>query len=119
MAQTGGVARAAAGGLRSPGEVLGRINDVLYDETRPNMFVTCLYAILDPRSGVLRFANAGHDLPYRHHDGGVDELRARGMPLGLMPGMTYEEKEITLAPADGVLFYSAALVAPHNPAPAM
>lgn len=37
------------------------------------------------------------------------------MPLGLMPGMTYEEKEAVLAPGDGILFYSDGLVEAHNP----
>lgn len=116
MATTRSMLRAAAGRLESPGAVLQRVNDVLCDEIPPNMFVTCLYAILDPASGLLRFANAGHDLPYRHGPQGVDELRARGMPLGLMPGMNYEEKEMILAPGEGVLFYSDGLVEAHNPA---
>jgi len=115
MATTRSMLRGAAGRLESPGAVLQRVNDVLYEEIPPNMFVTCLYAILDPRSGRLRFANAGHDLPYRHRDSGVDELHARGMPLGLMPGMQYEEKELMLAPGEGVLFYSDGLVEAHNP----
>ncbi len=115
MATTRSILRAAAGRLESPGAVLQRVNDVLYDEIPPNMFVTCLYAILDPRSGRLHFANAGHDLPYRHRNGSVDELRARGMPLGLMPGMLYEENELTLAPGEGVLFYSDGLDEAHNP----
>jgi serine phosphatase RsbU (regulator of sigma subunit)/anti-sigma regulatory factor (Ser/Thr protein kinase) len=114
MATTRSLLRAAAGRLESPGSVLERVNDVLVDEILPNMYVTCLYAILDPTSGQLRFANAGHDLPYRHHDGGVDELRACGMPLGLMAGMAYEEKEITLAAGEGVLFYSDGIVEAHN-----
>jgi serine phosphatase RsbU (regulator of sigma subunit)/anti-sigma regulatory factor (Ser/Thr protein kinase) len=114
MATTRSLLRAAAGRLESPGMVLARVNEVLCDEIPPNMFVTCLYAILDPLSGVLHFANAGHDLPYHYHRGGVDELRARGMPLGLMPGMEYEEKEIVLAHGEGVLFYSDGLVEAHN-----
>jgi anti-sigma regulatory factor (Ser/Thr protein kinase) len=80
------------------------------------MFVTCLYAILDPASGRLQYANAGHDLPYHRHVDGVEELRAVGMPLGLMPGTRYEEHEITLAPGDSVLFYSDGLVEAHNAA---
>jgi serine phosphatase RsbU (regulator of sigma subunit) len=79
------------------------------------MFVTCFYAILDPRSGALRYANAGHDLPYLWHGGDCEELRARGMPLGLMPGMSYEEKEMVLDTGEGVLFYSDGLVEAHNP----
>jgi serine phosphatase RsbU (regulator of sigma subunit) len=52
-----------------------------------HMFVTCLYAVLDPKSGRLRYANAGHNLPYLRTEDGVGELRATGMPLGLLPGM--------------------------------
>jgi serine phosphatase RsbU (regulator of sigma subunit) len=60
------------------------------------MFVTCFYAILDPKNGHLRYANAGNDLPYLRRRNGDDaeELRARRMPLGLMPGMGYEEKSL-------------------------
>jgi serine phosphatase RsbU (regulator of sigma subunit)/anti-sigma regulatory factor (Ser/Thr protein kinase) len=114
MATTRSILRAAASRLESPGAVLERVNDVLVDEIPPNMFVTCLYAILEPKSGRLCYANAGHDLPYHYGVGGVDELRARGMPLGLMPGMAYEEKEIALAPGEGVLFYSDGIVEAHN-----
>ena len=80
------------------------------------MFVTCFYAILDPASGRLRYANAGQDLPYlRHADGTVDELRAAGMPLGLMTGMRYDERETSLLPGDSLLFYSDGLVEAHDP----
>ena len=60
--------------------------------------------------------NAGHDLPYLHRGRGeAEELRARGMPLGLMPGMGYEEKEIELDVGEGVFFYSDGLVEAHDP----
>jgi serine phosphatase RsbU (regulator of sigma subunit) len=84
----------------SPGEVLGRVNEMLIPRIPPNMFVTCFYCILDPESASLRYANAGHDLPYLHRDGDAEELRARGMPLGLMPKMGYEEHEIELDAAE-------------------
>src|SRR3712207_3601441 len=79
------------------------------------MFVTCFYAILDPKSGTLSYANAGHDLPYLHRNGEAEELRAGGMPLGLMPGMGYEEKEVVLEPRDSALLYSDGLVEAHDP----
>src|SRR3712207_3518570 len=80
------------------------------------MFVTCFYAILEPNSGCLSYANAGHDLPYlRRRGGDCEELRARGMPLGLMPGMNYEQKEIELDAGEAALFYSDGLVEAHNP----
>jgi hypothetical protein len=78
-------------------------------------FVTCFYAILDPKSGTLSYANAGHDLPYLSHGGDAEELRATGMPLGLMPEMGYEEKVAVLREEDSVLFYSDGLVEAHDP----
>ena len=77
--------------------MLERVNEHLCPDMPEKMFVTCLYGVLDPDERPLRFANAGHDLPYVKTADGVVELRARGMPLGLMPGMTYEEKEAMLA----------------------
>jgi serine phosphatase RsbU (regulator of sigma subunit) len=115
MSTTCGMLRLAAQSSSSPGEMLQRVNETLFPYIPPNMFVTCFYAILDPKSGILSYANAGHDLPYLHRNGGVEELRARGMPLGLMPGMSYEEKEIVLDAGDGVLFYSDGLVEAHDP----
>jgi serine phosphatase RsbU (regulator of sigma subunit) len=117
MATTRTMLRASAQRLDSPGEVLKRVNDVIVTDIPPNMFITCLYAILDPETGLLRFANAGHDLPYRRRTagGGAEELRATGMPLGLLPGMSYEEKEIVLQRGDSVLFYSDGLVEAHDP----
>jgi serine phosphatase RsbU (regulator of sigma subunit)/predicted ester cyclase len=107
---------AQALGSSSPGEVLERVNQTLLARIPPNMFVTCFYAILNPMSGHLSYANAGHDLPYlRHHNGEAEELRARGMPLGLMPGMGYEEKETILQAGESVLFYSDGLVEAHDP----
>jgi serine phosphatase RsbU (regulator of sigma subunit)/predicted ester cyclase len=117
MSTTCGMLQLAAQGSdsSSPGEVLSRVNQTLYARIPPNMFVTCFYCIFDPQSGSLSYANAGHDLPYLWHGGEADELRARGMPLGLMPGMRYEEKEMVLDTGDGVLFYSDGLVEAHDP----
>jgi predicted ester cyclase len=100
----------------SPGEVLRRVNDSLVTDIPPNMFVTCFYAILNPKSASLSYANAGHDMPYVHRRGSdAEELRARGMPLGLMPGMNYEEREVSLREGHGVLFYSDGLLEAHDP----
>jgi serine phosphatase RsbU (regulator of sigma subunit)/predicted ester cyclase len=107
---------AQALGSTSPGEVLGRVNETLLARIPPNMFVTCFYAILDPESGTLSYANAGHDLPYLHRGRGeAEELRARGMPLGLMPGMGYEQEETILEVGESALFYSDGLVEAHDP----
>jgi PAS domain S-box-containing protein len=105
----------AAYRLGSPGEILEQVNNTLYRDIPPNMYVTCLAALLDSKTGRLQYANAGHDLPYLRHADGVSKLRATGMPLGLMPDMNYEQKEITLRPGDSVLLYSDGLVEAHDP----
>jgi len=115
MASTRAILRAGAQRFTSPGAILEYANDLLCPDIPPNMFVTCLYAVLDPNTGRLQFANAGHDLPYRKSIAGVEELRATGMPLGLMPGMRYDEREVMLQPDDTVLFYTDGLVEAHNP----
>jgi serine phosphatase RsbU (regulator of sigma subunit) len=116
MSTTCGMLRAVAQSLSSPGEVLERVNEALSARIPQSTFVTCFYCILDPRSASLLYANAGHDLPYVHRRGGdTEELRARGMPLGLMPGMGYEEKEVVLGKGESVLFYSDGLVEAHDP----
>jgi PAS domain S-box-containing protein len=101
--------------LGSPGEILKQVNDSLLPDIPPNMFVTCLAALLDSRTGRLQYANAGHDLPYLRHAEGVSKLQATGMPLGLMPDMSYEQKEITLEPGESILLYSDGLVEAHDP----
>jgi serine phosphatase RsbU (regulator of sigma subunit) len=115
MASARSMLRAVAQNSGSPGDVLRRVNDSLATDIPPNMFVTCFYVILDPRSGTLSYANAGHDLPYVHHGDGAEELRARGMPLGLMLGMSYEQKEVVLDAGDSALLYSDGLVEAHDP----
>jgi serine phosphatase RsbU (regulator of sigma subunit) len=115
MTTTHSIFRGDAPGLVSPGAVLEQANNRLYPDIPAHMFVTCLYAVLDLRSGHLRYANAGHNLPYVATADGVTELRARGMPLGAMPGMTYEENEAYLAPGDSILLHSDGLVEAHNP----
>ena len=118
MSTTCGMLQLAAQALdsSSPGEVLRQVNEALLVRIPHNMFVTCFYAILDPKSGNLTYANAGHDVPYLHRGRGeAEELRARGMPLGLMPGMGYEEKGIELDVGEGVFFYSDGLVEAHDP----
>jgi serine phosphatase RsbU (regulator of sigma subunit) len=115
MTATHAILRAEAPRLIAPARVLERANELLLTETFEHMFVTCLYTVLDPASGHLRFANAGHNLPYLRGDAGVVELRATGMPLGLLPGRRYEERSVTVAPGEHLLLYSDGLTEAHGP----
>ena len=119
MATTRSVLRSEAPRLVRPSAVLERVNDFLHDDIPANMFVTCLYAVLDPTTGALTYANAGHDLPFVRRGDTVEELRATGMPLGAMPGMHYQEKEAVLGPGDVILLHSDGLAEAHDTARAM
>ncbi len=115
MASTRSVIRSIASNVLSPGQVLEQVNDLLCPDMPPKMFVTCLYAVLEPNSGHLVYANAGHNIPYRRAAKCVDELKARGMPLGLLPGSPYEEKEATIERGEIVLFTSDGICEAHDP----
>ena len=96
--------------------MLQRVNEALFPNIPTNMFVTCFYGILDPKSGTFTYANAGHDVPYLHRRrGDAEELRARGTPLGLTPGVSYEQKQTILQAGEAALFYSDGLVEAHDP----
>ncbi len=114
MATTRSILRAVSERLSEPGDVLARVNDLLHPDIPARMFVTCLYLVLDPATGRMVYANAGHNLPYLRTAGGVQELRVTGMPLGLLPGMQYEQKEATLQPGESVLLSSDGLVEAHS-----
>ena len=116
MAAARTLLRATAQRLVHPPTVLARVNDLLHPDIPAGMFVTCLYGVLEPDSGEFRFANAGHDLPYVRTARGCVELRARGMPLGLMPGSEYEPAETVLEPGSLLLLHSDGVVEAHDPA---
>ncbi len=110
MATTRSLLRSTAERFTSPGMVLERTNNLLHPDIPAKMFVTCLYGVLDPQTGEITIANAGHNLPYQHTRDGFIEDRATGMPLGLMPGMTYPEVHFRLEPGDTLLLTSDGLI---------
>lgn len=114
MATCRSMLRAAATKYDSPSEVLADVNENLVPEIPPAMFVTCLYAIFDTEAGEVIFANAGHNLPYVRTSEGVIELRATGMPLGLMPDMPYDEKTYRLQDGEVMVLTSDGITEAHN-----
>ncbi len=114
MATTRSTLRGAAQSSTDPGRILAEANDILVAEIPPAMFVTCLFGVLEPASGAFTFANAGHNLPYVRTEAGVVELRATGMPLGLMPGMTYDVHHAVLAAGESMLLTSDGIVEAHS-----
>lgn len=115
MTATRTMLRTAAQATASPRDVFARVNDLLCADIPSGMFVTCFYALLDPSSGKLRYANAGHEVPYRCRNGCVTELWVTGVPLGMLPGTRYDEYETDLVPGESLLFYSDGVVEAHSP----
>jgi serine phosphatase RsbU (regulator of sigma subunit) len=115
MASVHSILRAEAPRLVAPAAVLQRANQLLVAETPVTMFVTCVYAVLDPVSGRLRWANAGHDLPLLRTGPEVTPLRATGMPLGMMPGTRYQEQSTVVPPGGSLLFHSDGVTEAHGP----
>jgi sigma-B regulation protein RsbU (phosphoserine phosphatase) len=109
-----GFARAAAA-TPNPGEVLGAMNRQLQDLSEER-FVTAVYGVFDRRTGVFRYACAGHPAPllYEARSGCVRPLAARGFMLGVMPDEVYAEREVALEPGDKLLFYTDGLVEVRN-----
>jgi len=106
MSATRGMLRSLAEAGCGPGEVLARLNDLMVQDFPSGKFVTMVYAVLDPASRKLTFANAGHLRPLLVTNNGARFIDTdRGMPLGLAAG-GFSEVEIDLSPGSRLVFYS-------------
>ncbi len=106
MSATRGVLRSLAEACCGPGEVLTKLNQLLVDDFPAGKFVTMVYAVLDPATRRVVFANAGHLLPLLIDNDGEHFLDTeRGLPLGLGCG-DYSETQVTLSEGSRLVFYS-------------
>lgn len=106
MSATRGMLRSLAEACCSPGEVLTRLNKLLVDDFPAGKFVTMVYAVLDPTSRTVVFANAGHLRPLFIDNEGEHFLEVeRGLPLGLGCG-DYSDTMIKLSAGSRLIFYS-------------
>jgi phosphoserine phosphatase RsbU/P len=116
MSSTRGMLRSLAEAHCSPGEVMDRLNRLLVEDFPSGRFVTMVYAVLDPVSRTLTFANAGHLRPILIDDHGVRSLdNERGMPLGLGFG-SFSEVKVNLPERSRLVFYSDGITEAVNPA---
>lgn len=103
MAKTIALFRCLGRTATSMTELLGRLNDEIAETASHGMFVTMVAGVLDPASGEVCFANAGHQPPlFRSADGAYREIEAECPPLGVMPGIVFVEQRLALS--DGRLF---------------
>ena len=91
-----------------PGEALAEVNEVLNEDNDACMFVTMIYAVYDPATGELTYADGGHDPPLIvHADGGTTQLLGtEGIALGVLPGHDYVQDTYRLSPGETVVLYT-------------
>jgi sigma-B regulation protein RsbU (phosphoserine phosphatase) len=109
------LARGADGAAPGPAEIVGMVNRELCQDNAGMMFVTLFFGMLDPKTGHLRFTNAGHNPPYRLDGKAVEAVTTgKGHPLGLRTTSTYETSGLTLAAGETLYLYTDGVTEAHN-----
>ncbi len=92
----------------SPAETLTGINRLLGEDNEQAMFVTLLFGVLDAKTGVFRYANAGHCPPILVRPGAepTELPTTPGIALGVVPEMQYVEAKAQLEPGDRLFLYT-------------
>lgn len=102
---------------RPPEEICTLVSRQLHQRTPPARYATAFLAILEPATGRLRYANAGHNPGLLMRGAGdVEPLGATGLPLGLMPEASYSAREVVLEPGDTLILYTDGITEAENPA---
>lgn len=98
-----------------PARTLTRLNELLINETRSDLFVTCFYAVFYPAEGRIVYANAGHNWPLLLGiDGQVKRLRgAQGMPLSIFDDIPVFEANYVMAPGESLIVYTDGVTDTH------
>lgn len=101
---------------RDAAAALLRANELILNDTWGDMFLSVFYAILDTDSGLLTFANAGHNPPFHwsSQTRAITKLTTKGIVLGLFEDITIAQASVTLDPGDVVVFYTDGLTEASN-----
>ena len=100
-----------------PELVYEAVNRRILRDTQAEMFVTAFYGILDPATGRLVYANAGHNPPFlisAQKGGDVQKLAATGKPLGMFEDETWQQGIVQLAPGDVLVSYTDGVTEAQN-----
>ncbi len=107
MAMSRTILRTVAFNRIRPSDVLERSNNLIYGDTSSDLFVTIFYAIWNPDSRILEYANGGHNPPLLiQASGEIRELTSKGIALGVIEEVTIDENEVKLHSGDIVIFYT-------------
>jgi DNA-binding NarL/FixJ family response regulator len=102
-----------------PAIALAAVSERILSDTRGNMFVTAFYGVLEPHTGRLLFANAGHPpgclFSLRRGKESIDRLRPTGMALGVSDEARWKQKEVRMVPGDVLVLYTDGITEACNP----
>ena len=109
--------KGAALGDNDPGTVVTVVNDQLQDGNEANMFVTLFYAVFDPETGLVRYANGGHNPPLIvHKDGSSTVLPLTGgVALGVAPQFEFSTDQVRLEPGEALVMYTDGVSEAEDP----
>jgi len=95
-------------GISDLGQLAAQLNEVVYENTEAERYITLFMGILDPISGSLLYVNAGHCFPFflSSHDSSVSPLAATGLPLGMFEGVAFETGNVTMRSSDVLVLYT-------------
>jgi serine phosphatase RsbU (regulator of sigma subunit) len=99
-----------------PARVLKTANQQILRNARANLFVTVFFGVLDPASGLLRYANAGHNPPFLMGEGGIKTLNNTGMPLGIDEDNEWLQEELLISQGEILLLYTDGVMDAQNTA---
>ncbi|OGN92974.1 MAG: hypothetical protein A2Z71_03930 [Chloroflexi bacterium RBG_13_50_21] len=99
---------------RDPARVLKTANQHILRNARANLFVTVFFSVLDPVSGLLHYANAGHNPPLLLGSKGLKTLNNTGMPLGIDEENDWTQDEIQILPGEILLLYTDGVTDAQN-----
>ena len=116
MAKAQAIVRAevASGRPAGDGDMVGRVNALIYRDIAHDQFVTLFYVVLSARGREIRYVNAGHPRALLIHSEGVQHLPATGPPLGVLADACYDEGTATATPGDILVIYSDGVTEAHT-----
>lgn len=116
MAKLGSDLKTLAHTEKDPAAALQRLNNLLVERSRRGMFATVLYLEIDPEKSSVTMSNAGHLPPVlKKADGTVTRLSgAGGSPLGILPGMQFDQVTFALMPGDTVILHTDGIIEAMN-----
>ena len=98
----------------TPADLLRDINATLAPKTAPSKFVTMVAGVLDPSTGLVAFANAGHVAPLVVSKGGVEAMRSTDIVVGIVPNAQYRNQSLTLGPGDSLVLFTDGVTEAEN-----